>query len=726
MVEGSANVEYVEVVVQPEESAEDDYELKRRGKGKEVEETRNTQSPTTTRSLRIHSTLMSSNTEKLQELMETDPKPLSSTPSSSSLKSNDATEGLIMEREKSQADVAKMIADAIQQECENLRSDIFLQINDAITNHIPSQVDSSVKNYMSGHILHVQSTQATPTTIQEQQQQLYLTMRDNLQLQHDDLPSRRHLSMEPLCLENHHGQDYKSGLGPSTSGNQEQSDDFDFWMDSYATSDDELPTKKVSQELVDEMSKTVEEAKLRKVNDIVWESRKEILVSPYPQRPTPVVQSFQSYPKAPALYLVNQDLLYLKKGSSGPKKIVMSFHKFPAVIFSDDDIEERTSICIVSITESDYKNLNKNDIKDMYLLIVHDKVDDYAETGLLWSLSVFIRSIMIWERVHDFQLGVESYQHKVNLTAPTITFPSIEKFKVFFIISEPVYGIIYKNNKKEKRVMRHQEIHKFCDATLKRVLEGLKRYNHDVNHGYVTPSLSKEDAEYMQLFEEEIEEWLRHHDQMRWWEIHKRSKLEYKFQDKEYSEDIFSSGSALEDFICIVFVPDRNIMKLDEYGDVLKNKARLVAKGYRQEEGIDFDESFAPVARIEAIRIDKCTDTRTEERTKTGSKARKSQTLSQSGQIMGLQQYSNKNMTVYQMDVKTEFLNSELKEEVYVSQPEGFIDPGHPNHVYRLKKAFYGLKQAPRAWYDTPSKFLLAQGFSKGVVDPTLFIRKNR
>nr|GEY04820.1 hypothetical protein [Tanacetum cinerariifolium] len=122
-------------------------------------------------------------------------------------------------------------------------------------------------------------------------------------------------------------------------------------------------------------------------------------------------------------------------------------------------------------------------------------------------------------RVHDFQLGVESYQQKVNLTAPIIIFSSIEKYKVFSIVSEPVYGIIYKNNKKEKRVVRHQEIYKFCDATLKRVLEGLKSYNNDVKHGYVTPSLSKEDVEYLQLFEEEIEERLKHRDQMRHWEI---------------------------------------------------------------------------------------------------------------------------------------------------------------------------------------------------------------
>nr|GEV40514.1 hypothetical protein [Tanacetum cinerariifolium] len=101
-------------------------------------------------------------------------------------------------------------------------------------------------------------------------------------------------------------------------------------------------------------------------------------------------------------------------------------------------------------------------------------------------------------------------------------------------------------------------------------------------------------------------------------------------------------------------------VKLDEYGDVLKNKGRLVAKGYRQEKGINFEESFASVARIEAIRI-------------------------------FIANATSKNMIIYQMDVKTAFMTDELKEEVYVSQPEGFVDPDHPTHVYHLKKALYGL-----------------------------------
>nr|GEZ10293.1 retrovirus-related Pol polyprotein from transposon TNT 1-94 [Tanacetum cinerariifolium] len=107
-------------------------------------------------------------------------------------------------------------------------------------------------------------------------------------------------------------------------------------------------------------------------------------------------------------------------------------------------------------------------------------------------------------------------------------------------------------------------------------------------------------------------------------------------------------------------------VKLDELGGILKNKAWLVARGYRQEEGINFEESFAPVARLEAIRI-----------------------------FLAFAAY--KNMVVYQMDVKTVFLNGNLREEVYVSQPNGFVDPDNPNHVYMLKKALYGLKQASRA-----------------------------
>nr|GFA50374.1 copia protein [Tanacetum cinerariifolium] len=128
--------------------------------------------------------------------------------------------------------------------------------------------------------------------------------------------------------------------------------------------------------------------------------------------------------------------------------------------------------------------------------------------------------------------------------------------------------------------------------------------------------------------------------------------------------------------------------------NMLSNKEiSLVVRGYRQEEGIDFEESFASVARMEAIRI-------------------------------FLAYAAHKSSIVFQMDVKTTFLHGSLKEDVYVCQPKGFIDANHPSHVYKLKKALYGLKQAPRAWYDELSTFLLRNHFFNGTIDPTLFIRR--
>ncbi|GJU74392.1 hypothetical protein Tco_1265797 [Tanacetum coccineum] len=417
--------------------------------------------------------------------------------------------GLIMERQQSQSDVAKMITDAIQQEHENLLSEISLQINDAITNHIPSQIDSSFRNYMSGHLFHVHPTQATLDSAQEQQYQLYLTMRDNPQLQQDDLPiwlalkykfeilhvfdtSYRSFVVRLRDQDDPHDDAHPEG---ENDAKRQKTSKHRTYVSGESLSgqanenDDELPTEKVSQELVDEMSQTIDEAKLRKV---VNEMLRQRCTS-----------------RDEHQYNIDQMQNFLKND-------ILSF----MMMILKKELPDRANGSIVSITESDYKNLNKNDIEDMYLLIIHGKVDDYAETRLLWSLSVFIRSIIIWERVHDFQLGVESYQQKVNLTAPTITFPSIEKYKMFFIVSEPVYDIIYKNNKKENRVMRHQEVYKFCVATLKRVLEGLKSYNIDVKHGYVTLSLSKDDVKYLQLFEEEIKEPLKHCDQMRWWKMY--------------------------------------------------------------------------------------------------------------------------------------------------------------------------------------------------------------
>jgi hypothetical protein len=146
--------------------------------------------------------------------------------------------------------------------------------------------------------------------------------------------------------------------------------------------------------------------------------------------------------------------------------------------------------------------------------------------------------------------------------------------------------------------------------------------------------------------------------------------------------------------------PNQNIVgtkwvfrnKQDEHGVVTRNKAWLVAKGYSQVEGLDFDETYAPVARLESIHI-----------------------------LLAYATYHG--FKLYQMDLKSAFLNGPIKEEVYVEQPLDFEDSEYPAHVYKLSKALYGLKQTPRAWYECLRDFLITNGFKVGKADPTLFTK---
>ncbi|GJU07165.1 hypothetical protein Tco_1123595 [Tanacetum coccineum] len=391
-------------------------------------------------------------------------------------------EGLILESQKAKEETERLIAKAVLQERRNIQAQISTQIENAIVNVIPSQVDTSVRSYMSGHILYVHPAQSQTSSVLDPQYQLYLAMKADPQLQQQDiaiwLVDDPHDDAHPkgensakwqktskyeayVSRELSSGQVLQKEQAPSTSSNQEQDDDFDFWTDSYALDDDEIPTKQVSQDIMEELSLTIDEAKLRKMADEML--RQRCTSGDEHQYHIDQMKNFLKNPEAPALSLINQDLLYLKKGNSGPEKIVLSLHKFPAIIFNDDDIEERTSRwvnkyvkkfnpyarygvehwknphakifyirkqkepgkpkeeiysnskivqviktywelghehkfiieivarrandCIVSITEPDYKNLNKNDIEDIYFLIMNAKVPDYADTGLLWSLS---------------------------------------------------------------------------------------------------------------------------------------------------------------------------------------------------------------------------------------------------------------------------------------------------------------------------------------------------
>ncbi|GJW16035.1 retrovirus-related pol polyprotein from transposon TNT 1-94 [Tanacetum coccineum] len=304
--------------------------------------------------------------------------------------------------------------------------------------------------------------------------------------------------------------------GPSTSGNQEQDDEFDFWTDSYASDNDEIPAKQVTQDIMEEISLTIDEAKLKKMADEMLRQRctsgdehqyhidqmKNFLQSDIVNK---CIKKFNPYAKYGVENLKNPHAkifhIRRQKEPGRPKEKIYSNSKIVQVIktywelghehkFIIKIVARRANDCIVLITEPDYKNLNKNDIEDMYLLILNNK--------------------------------------KINLTTPTITFPRIEEYDVFSIVYEPIHGIIYTNSKKEKRVMRPSEIQKFYDATLRRTLEGLKSYYNDVKYGYVQKELTNDEVEFLKLFEEEIKVRLNYRDQMRRWEIKRVSEVEPK------------------------------------------------------------------------------------------------------------------------------------------------------------------------------------------------------
>ncbi|GJW45071.1 hypothetical protein Tco_0073870 [Tanacetum coccineum] len=255
---------------------------------------------------------------------------------------------------------------------------------------------------------------------------------------------------------------------PSGSGTQEQMDEFDAWMDNFRTNDDEVPSEEVSPELLKEISKEVDEAQLQKdvhemlrarcnsgeehqyhldqmknylKSDIVWERRNEDLSLQIPQKPARVYQSFERYLKAPPMTMLNQDLFYMKTLYDLGHE-----HKYITEI-----VVRRADGKFGAISKSDYKYLHKNDIEDLYLLYINE-VASYGKEFMITSWA--------WK----------------------------------------VIGLIYKNNKKEKRVMEIKEIPKFCDATLKRVLKIVEKKNKDVKHIYANPKLSDNDAEYLRFY----------------------------------------------------------------------------------------------------------------------------------------------------------------------------------------------------------------------------------
>ncbi|GJW44014.1 hypothetical protein Tco_0072813 [Tanacetum coccineum] len=454
----------VNVNDEDEEITDEVYELKRREKGKNVEETRYSPIPTPIRSPRIHTNLVSSDTEKLQELTDT---PHTTSSSSSPHKKLAKTNRLLslfktkptrFKRYKSffhelqgrygylfahlrarfmprksfdtladnlhdvmvetlpamvdkhiKEQVVKQVPEQVRSspvERGNIQAQISTQIENAIANVIPSQVDASVQSYMSGHILHVHPAQSQTSSVPEQQYQLTPAIRPRDQDDpHDDVHPEGRMTKRQKTLE------YEAYVSGESS----------------------------SRQVI--CQKTLE---------------------------------YEAYvSEAPPLSLINQDLLYLKKRNSGPEKIVLSLHKFPAIIFNDDDIEEQTSRWVNKCVK---------------------KFNPYARYGVEHWKNPHSKIFYIRKQKENGKPKEEIYLNskivqKVNLTAPTMTFPELKIMKCSLLIYEPVHGLYYKMRKKEK-----------LDDTLQRFI-----------------NLTKDETEYLKLFEEEIEAHRRH---IRRWEMY--------------------------------------------------------------------------------------------------------------------------------------------------------------------------------------------------------------
>ncbi|GJW66387.1 hypothetical protein Tco_0120811 [Tanacetum coccineum] len=328
-----------------DEITDEVFELRRRVKGKNVEESRTSPIPSPTRSPRNLSTLVSSNTEKLQELTVTHPTP-----------SSGSSEPKFMPRTSSDK-LADNLHDVMM---EMLPSLVKEKATEQVKKEVPAQVRDQVLVYLAKGLILERKTTKEET---------------------------ERLISKAILKERGRMQAH------------------------------------ISSQIQNEIDNAIPSLVDASVRIIIWVNKCIKQFNPYTR--ILFTENWKN-PHAKIFYIRRQ------KEPGRPKEEIYSNSKIVQVIRHSGNWvmnislshsnARRANDCIVSITEPDYKNLNKNDIEDMYMLIMNNKVPDYANTGLLWSLSVFIRSSVIWERVHDFQLGIESYQQKINLTAPTITF----------------------------------------------------------------------------------------------------------------------------------------------------------------------------------------------------------------------------------------------------------------------------------------------------------------
>ncbi|GKB25241.1 hypothetical protein Tco_0864642 [Tanacetum coccineum] len=359
-----------------------------------------------------------------------------------------------LEREKTKAGIASMVADAMRKEQEHTRVKLSSQVSNDVATNVPSQMEDDEQARNADFHLW-----------------LALMYKFEKLASHVDP-----CGVNAFCRHDHKDHYDDDACLEGESSTQEQQE-FDSWGEDQGTNDDEVLSEEVSPKLL---------AEIYIESQIVWESKKEDLTLQILEKPTPVYEGYKRDLNAPQIYLFNKDLFYLKTGNSKIRKYELSLHKIHAFPFLKDELEEintrwlkkrvdpdevypeqkiidvirilsdqghgqefmkeivvkRADVKFSTFLESDIKYLHKNDNEDTYLMCIYGKIK-YQETGILKSLNVFIRSSISCERVHDYQLRLESYQLKVNLIAPKLIFPGIEEKKPYTITSLPFVGLIY-------------------------------------------------------------------------------------------------------------------------------------------------------------------------------------------------------------------------------------------------------------------------------------------
>ncbi|GJU86605.1 hypothetical protein Tco_1294151 [Tanacetum coccineum] len=376
-------------------------------------------------------------------------------------------EAIRLERKKVKDDIAAIVVNVVKKERESIRAELSVHVTNDVANTVPSQMkddkqahEVDLPIWMS---LKIKFEKLVPLV--EPCRVTAVRTRDHEDYHDDATRPKGESSAKRQKISKHgtftRGESSSSQAmdesTPSSSGTLEQLEDFDAWQDDQGIDDDEVPSEECHQNC-EEHQYHLDQMKSYMESQIVWESRKEDLTLQIPKKPSPVFQSCERNPKILPMSLVNQDLFYLMNGNSEERKYVPSLHKIHAFLFLENDLEELNTRWVK-------KTIKRFNMYARYV-VDHWKSPCAQQAHIRRQLKqrddpeeVYSEKKIIDERVHDYQLGLESHQQKVNLTAPTLTFPGIEEKKLLTITSDHVVGLIYENNKKEKRYIQERLKH---------------------------------------------------------------------------------------------------------------------------------------------------------------------------------------------------------------------------------------------------------------------------